>query len=363
MAPLARATAPGLDARRAARGDADARGWCSSPRPTGSAELAALRLGHPASDITVVAGGARRQDSVAAGVAAATADVVLVHDGARPLVSPALGRSVSLGHGRAWFGGAGPVGDRDPPAGQRRKIRRDHRSRGRGRRPDATGRSAHGPPGCPGTARGRRHRGHRRGRPAGGHRSRRRVRGRRAGQPQGHVTRRPGAGRGAPCSPPRSAAHRPGPRQPSVRSRRRAGPRRHPHRRGARPVADTPTATPLCMPWRMRSWRRPDVATSAVASRLATPRPAASTRARWSRRSSTSWQHDGWQALGLDLLIRGARPHLGGARLDAMRDAIAGLLGTLPSAVAVHASSGNLDGPEGAGRSISASAIVQVVRR
>lgn len=37
---------------------------------------------------TVVAGGDRRQDSVAAGVEAATADVVLIHDGARPLVTP-----------------------------------------------------------------------------------------------------------------------------------------------------------------------------------------------------------------------------------------------------------------------------------
>jgi 2-C-methyl-D-erythritol 4-phosphate cytidylyltransferase/2-C-methyl-D-erythritol 2,4-cyclodiphosphate synthase len=71
----------------------------------------------------------------------------------------------------------------------------------------------------------------------------------------------------------------------------------------------------------------------------------------------------GWQPIGVDLLIRGARPRLGPARLDAMRDVIAGLVGTASSSVAVHASSGNLDGPEGAGRSISATAIVQVVRR
>ena len=38
----------------------------------------------------VVAGGVRRQDSVAAGLAATDADVVLIHDGARPLVSPSL---------------------------------------------------------------------------------------------------------------------------------------------------------------------------------------------------------------------------------------------------------------------------------
>ncbi|CAN5788941.1 2-C-methyl-D-erythritol 4-phosphate cytidylyltransferase [soil metagenome] len=38
----------------------------------------------------VVAGGPRRQDSVAAGVEAADAEVVLIHDGARPLVTPDL---------------------------------------------------------------------------------------------------------------------------------------------------------------------------------------------------------------------------------------------------------------------------------
>lgn len=43
-----------------------------------------------AHDAVVVAGGDRRQDSVAAGVEASTAEVVLIHDGARPLVTPAL---------------------------------------------------------------------------------------------------------------------------------------------------------------------------------------------------------------------------------------------------------------------------------
>jgi 2C-methyl-D-erythritol 2,4-cyclodiphosphate synthase len=65
----------------------------------------------------------------------------------------------------------------------------------------------------------------------------------------------------------------------------------------------------------------------------------------------------------VDLLIRAARPRLGPARLDAMRDALAGLLGLDGSAVAVHASSGNLDGAEGAGRSIAATAIVRLARR
>jgi 2-C-methyl-D-erythritol 4-phosphate cytidylyltransferase/2-C-methyl-D-erythritol 2,4-cyclodiphosphate synthase len=45
-----------------------------------------------ASPLTLVAGGARRRDSVAAGLAAAggDADLVVIHDAARPLVSPSL---------------------------------------------------------------------------------------------------------------------------------------------------------------------------------------------------------------------------------------------------------------------------------
>jgi len=39
---------------------------------------------------TVVCGGPRRQDSVAAGVESADGEVVLIHDGARPLVTPQL---------------------------------------------------------------------------------------------------------------------------------------------------------------------------------------------------------------------------------------------------------------------------------
>jgi len=43
-----------------------------------------------AADVTVVAGGERRQESVAAGVEASDAEVVVLHDGARPLATPAL---------------------------------------------------------------------------------------------------------------------------------------------------------------------------------------------------------------------------------------------------------------------------------
>ncbi len=65
----------------------------------------------PSRVAAVVAGGARRQDSVAAGVAAlgegAPDDVVLVHDGARPLVSAALVERVAAA--AATHGAAIPV--------------------------------------------------------------------------------------------------------------------------------------------------------------------------------------------------------------------------------------------------------------
>jgi 2-C-methyl-D-erythritol 4-phosphate cytidylyltransferase len=53
---------------------------------------------------TVVVGGPRRLDSVAAGVEAADGEVVLIHDGARPLVTPQLVDRVALAareHGAA----------------------------------------------------------------------------------------------------------------------------------------------------------------------------------------------------------------------------------------------------------------------
>lgn len=55
----------------------------------------------------VVPGGARRQESVAAGVAHTSSPVVLVHDGARPLVTPALVDRVAAAAAR--LGAAVPV--------------------------------------------------------------------------------------------------------------------------------------------------------------------------------------------------------------------------------------------------------------
>jgi 2C-methyl-D-erythritol 2,4-cyclodiphosphate synthase len=62
----------------------------------------------------------------------------------------------------------------------------------------------------------------------------------------------------------------------------------------------------------------------------------------------------------VSLIVVGARPRLG-THLAAMRSAIAELLDLEPDAVSVQASSGNLSGDEGAGRTISASAIATVV--
>lgn len=64
----------------------------------------------------------------------------------------------------------------------------------------------------------------------------------------------------------------------------------------------------------------------------------------------------GYRPAAIDLTIVAARPRLGD-RLDAMRDAIAELLGLSGGVVNVKASTGNLDGSEGAGRSISAVAL------
>ncbi len=70
----------------------------------------------------------------------------------------------------------------------------------------------------------------------------------------------------------------------------------------------------------------------------------------------------GWRPSALDVTVVAARPRLSG-RLDAMRSSIASLLGIDVDRVSVKASTGNLDGPEGAGRSISALAIATIEAR
>jgi 2-C-methyl-D-erythritol 4-phosphate cytidylyltransferase/2-C-methyl-D-erythritol 2,4-cyclodiphosphate synthase len=67
----------------------------------------------------------------------------------------------------------------------------------------------------------------------------------------------------------------------------------------------------------------------------------------------------GWRPVTVDVTIVAARPRLVG-HLDAMREAIAELLGIDGSSVNVKASTGNLDGADGAGRSVSALAVATV---
>jgi 2-C-methyl-D-erythritol 4-phosphate cytidylyltransferase/2-C-methyl-D-erythritol 2,4-cyclodiphosphate synthase len=71
----------------------------------------------------------------------------------------------------------------------------------------------------------------------------------------------------------------------------------------------------------------------------------------------------GLAANSIDVTITGARPRLGGGRIDAMARVIAGLTGAPPRRVSVTAGSGNLSGDEGAGRAISASCLVSVAPR
>ena len=67
----------------------------------------------------------------------------------------------------------------------------------------------------------------------------------------------------------------------------------------------------------------------------------------------------GYAPLSVDVTIIGARPRLA-SRLPEMRDAIAGLLSLPVDRVNVKASTGNLAGEEGAGRGISARAVAVV---
>jgi len=65
----------------------------------------------------------------------------------------------------------------------------------------------------------------------------------------------------------------------------------------------------------------------------------------------------GWSPVNLDMTIVASRPRLA-KLLPEMAETIAAILGLDPGSVNVKASTGNLEGSEGAGRSISASAIV-----
>lgn len=71
----------------------------------------------------------------------------------------------------------------------------------------------------------------------------------------------------------------------------------------------------------------------------------------------------GWRPGSADVSIVAARPHLGGRRLEGIRERLAELLNVPLERVGVRASTGNLSGEEGYGLAISASALVGLVRR
>lgn len=76
-----------------------------------------------------------------------------------------------------------------------------------------------------------------------------------------------------------------------------------------------------------------------------------------------SVENAGWRPVSAQLNLLGARPRLGAARLDQMRLRLADLMGLDSAAVSLSASSGNLSGPEGAGLAISATANVTLLPR
>ena len=314
-------------------------------------------------DVAVVAGGARRQESVAAGVAATGSAVVLVHDGARPLVTPALVDRVAAAAAvdgaaiptvpvaetlkRVSAGRVGETVDRaglvaaQTPQGARRVLLEEAWSRF----------------------------------PAGGPRefTDEAALLEAAGIP---VTAVPGEAANLKVTVPEDLE-----RAEAVLASR-ADALRVGHGADEHPFGE---GTGLALGGividgapRLHGHSDGDAALHAVADALlgaaglgdlgrAFPAGDPATRGVASgmllRAVVTRIAAAGWRATGVDVTIRAARPRLGPARLGAMRDAIAALVDLGPEAVEVKASTGNLIGYEGAGRGISATAVVTVRRR
>ena len=111
-----------------------------------------------------------------------------------------------------------------------------------------------------------------------------------------------------------------------------------------------------------RSSGRPDWATSVASSRPTTARRAGVASGELLRAVCGRLAEAGWRPTSVDVTVIAARPRLAG-HLDAMGASVARLLELDVTAVNVKASTGNLDGADGAGRSISALAIAMVARR
>jgi 2-C-methyl-D-erythritol 4-phosphate cytidylyltransferase / 2-C-methyl-D-erythritol 2,4-cyclodiphosphate synthase len=310
----------------------------------------------------VIAGGDRRQDSVAAGVREATAEVVLVHDGARPLVSPGLIDAVATTAAKAGAAipvlavadslkrveggvivGGSPrdgIGRAQTPQGARRALLLaavDAYADG----PEVFGDEAE-------------------------------LLGR-AGTPVQAVD---GDARNLKVTLPADlemARLLTGVRVPAPRYA--TGSDSHPFgpddglRLGGIEVLDAP-----------RLWGHSDgdAALHAICDALLAaaglgdlgrlfPAGDPATRGIDSRELMTSvvgrLEAAGFVAASVDLTITAARPRLGGARLDRMREVIAGLAHLPAGSVSVKAATGNLAGSDGAGVTISATALAAVVAR
>jgi 2-C-methyl-D-erythritol 4-phosphate cytidylyltransferase/2-C-methyl-D-erythritol 2,4-cyclodiphosphate synthase len=307
-------------------------------------------------DAIVVAGGAERSDSVRAGVAAADAEVVLVHDAARPLVSPALVDAVAAA--AAEHGAAVPVMpvadtlrratggtvERDgllhaqTPQGARRQALLDAFAAADGASftDEATLLEAHGirvatVPGEPANIK--------------------------VTEPADlELVRTIAAGRaGEPRIGFGSDSHPFGPGDGLWL--------------GGLLIEEAPA---------LHGHSDGDVVLHALASALLTagglgdigrvfpatePAHAGAASSGFVSEAVARLAQAGWRPSSVSVGLVGARPRLGSVRLDTMRSAIAGMVGLAEEAVSVSASSGNLSGDEGAGRSISATAVASLVRR
>jgi 2-C-methyl-D-erythritol 4-phosphate cytidylyltransferase/2-C-methyl-D-erythritol 2,4-cyclodiphosphate synthase len=310
----------------------------------------------------VVAGGQRRQDSVAAGVRATTAEVVLVHDAARPLVTPALVDAVALA--AREHGAAIPV---VPVADSLRRVEGGAITQFV---PRDDLRAAQTPQGAR--------------RDVLAHALEARAGGEQTFTDEAEILAAEGVSVAvidgeaanfkitvpADLAFARALAGA----QPQA-SRVGFGTDVHPFgtelglRLGGIEVAGAP---------RLYGHSDGDVVLHAVVDgllgasglpdigRLVPPRDAASKgidSAEILARALARAADAGWRPSSIDVTVIGARPKLGGRRLDAMADRISDLTGLERTAVAVKAATGNLAGDEGAGRVIRATAAVTVVER
>jgi len=316
----------------------------------------------------VVAGGERRSDSVRAGVAATQASIVLVHDGARPLASPALADSVAFAaaeHGaavpalavfdslkRATDGSVQYAVDRDglvrvqTPQGARRDLLIDAFA--------ASGSEAYTDEAALLEAAGVRVA------TVPGETANIKV----TDNSDLEIVRAIAASRtgvadpGSRSEPVRFGfgedIHGFGPGHGLMLGGVLIGdaPRLHGHSDGD--VVLHALATAILAACGMgdlgRMYPSSDPSTSGIDS--------ATLVAEAARRAADA----GWVVDRAQVAVVGARPRLG-TRLDDMRSVIARLVGAEEDSIAVTASTGNLSGPEGAGRVIRSTALVTVRRR